>query len=957
MVFTGDKGVIKYSMERDKPSSIIPSIYQKAFRQLPLALIMLDQHHGIVDVNLLAFEVTGLHEGIIGLNFYDIISVDEINNIEPINQALATASDSLADIVLDPVKFKSEYVHDNNIVFKAKVLVSDESCYIIELHKTHSYKESLATFLAEVPNDHNESLKTFTNTSQYPFCIVDIKNKTYLLRNSAHLELENKLVNNSSLEEIPFLVDSAIPFSVYHETTQQSTVPFVEEHEYIDREGQKVYYEINGYPIISKELDFHFTILNYRDITTEVKARQTIEDYRNAFKELFSTLPGMVFRCLNETNWTVEYASAGSKALTGYNAEEIVNNNKVRYGDLIHEDDRQMVWDVIQESIKRRRFYDVRYRIITKKGKIKWVSERGKATFDQHDQVVSIGGFVTDISEGKLAEITLKKELQISESIAQISMQLLQDTVTPIKISKLVQDYVRVFSGSNFSVIYSPDENGAGYTLFNHSTEDEIITVHPEKYTNSQFKLLEKFKADPKAYINNEESSIILPGLWDDEKTISRLICIPAFTNNKLSGLLIMGGAEEDYTEETISAGQRLINMFSLGLYRLKAEETLQDAKTKAEESDRLKSLFLSNMSHEIRTPMNAIVGFAEMLQDTDLSREQKNKFLDVIIKSGDNLLRLINDIIDISKIEAGQLKFDYSDCLVNEMVYDLETYFKQEMVRQKKEHIKLYTQLGHPESDFALQTDCVRLKQILNNLIGNAIKFTDEGFIEYGYKIKSGYIEFFVRDSGIGIAPDKQKLIFERFGQVQEAISRNLSGTGLGLTISKNLVEMLGGELWVDSMPGEGSTFFFNLPLRIGATNTTRVQKDVSEENRQTIDLQGKTILVVEDVDTNFFYMSSLLQKLNCKIVRANNGQKAIDMCKNDPSIDLVLMDIELPVLDGYKATAEIKKFRPELPIIAQTAFAMMGERERSREAGCNDYLAKPIRKEELIKTLKKYM
>ncbi len=957
MVFTGNKGVTNYSMEREKLNSIIPSLYQNAFRQLPFALIMLDQQLVILDASIHLYEATGLDEKIISHNIFDILALEGIVNVADFKKFLNPTGNPDAIKPSCNVTFKPEYAQANMPGFTASPFMTDESGYIIKLHRIKSNEDILAMFLAEASGDHIESVKALADTSQYPFCILDLKNKAYLLRNNAHIELENKLVNNSSLEEIPYLVDSALPFSVYIETTRQSTVPFVEEHEYNDREGQKIFFEINGYPVISKNLNYHFAILNYRDITTEVKARQTIEDYRNAFKELFSTLPGMVFRCLNETSWTVEYASAGSKALTGYNAEEIVNNNKVRYGDLIHEDDRQMVWDVIQESIKRRRFYDVRYRIITKKGKIKWVSERGKATFDQHDQVVSIGGFVTDISEGKLAEISLKKELQISESIAQISMQLLQDTVTPIQISKLVQDYVKVFSGSNFSVIYSPDENGAGYTLFNHAAEDEIITVHPENYTNSQFKLLEKFKADPKAYINNEESSIILPGLWDEEKTISRLICIPAFTNNKLSGLLIMGDAEEDYTEETISAGQRLINMFSLGLYRLKAEETLQDAKTKAEESDRLKSLFLSNMSHEIRTPMNAIVGFAEMLQDTDLSREQKNKFLDVIIKSGDNLLRLINDIIDISKIEAGQLKFDYSDCLVNEMVYDLETYFKQEMIRQKKEHIKLYTQLGHPESDFALQTDCVRLKQILNNLIGNAIKFTDEGFIEYGYKIKSGYIEFFVRDSGIGIAPDKQKLIFERFGQVQEAISRNLSGTGLGLTISKNLVEMLGGELWVDSMPGEGSTFFFNLPLRIGTTNTTRVQKDESEENKQTIDLQGKTILVVEDVDTNFFYMSSLLQKLNCKIVRANNGQKAIDICKNDSSIDLVLMDIELPVLDGYKATAEIKKFRPELPVIAQTAFAMMGERERSREAGCNDYLAKPIRKEELIKTLKKYM
>jgi len=248
-------------------------------------------------------------------------------------------------------------------------------------------------------------------------------------------------------------------------------------------------------------------------------------------------------------------------------------------------------------------------------------------------------------------------------------------------------------------------------------------------------------------------------------------------------------------------------------------------------------------------------------------------------------------------------------------------------------------------------------LKQILNNLIGNAVKFTDEGFIEYGYQIKSGVIEFFVRDSGIGIAPDKQNVIFERFGQVREAISRNQTGTGLGLTISKNLVELLGGEIWVDSLPGEGSTFYFTLPLRVSAKTVNKSNEEQAIQPKPALDLTGKTILVVEDVDTNYFYMSSLLQKFNCTIIRANNGAKAVELCRTDSSINLVLMDIELPVMDGYKATIEIKKIRPDLPIIAQTAFAMMGERERSKEAGCNDYLAKPIRKEELVSTLRKYI
>jgi PAS domain S-box-containing protein len=550
-------------------------------------------------------------------------------------------------------------------------------------------------------------IKAIADTAPYPVCIFDFKRSKYLLRNKAHEELENKLVKNQSLQDMPFLIDNEAPYSIFQENIHKATVPFVEEHEYNDLEGHKLVYEIYGFPIISKAENQHFVILHYQNITIETNSRQEVAEYRKTLQDLFTNLPGMVFRCLNETNWTVEFASAGAKALTGYSSEELINNTKIKYGDLIHPDDRQMVWNIIQEAVKRKRHYDIQYRIITKKGKIKWVAERGLGTFDKHDQIVSIEGFISDISEGKVAELNLKRELEISEAIARISMELLKDTVTPIQVSKMVQDYVKDFTGSKISLIYTPDQGGNTFTLFNHEHEEEIITIHPADYPQEHTEFINKLIETSGSLIQNEPSTIILPGFINNEVEVSKLLSVPAYTNNKLSGLLILLNAIEDYSEEDIAVGQRFINMFALGIYRLRAEETLQDAKSKAEESDRLKSLFLSNMSHEIRTPMNAIVGFAEMLQDSDLNRDQKNKFLDVIIKSGDNLLRLINDIIDISKIEAGQLKFDYSDCLVNEMISDLETYFKQEMVRLRKSHLNLFVQLGHPENDFTLFTDC----------------------------------------------------------------------------------------------------------------------------------------------------------------------------------------------------------------------------------------------------------
>ena len=939
-------------------------MYKSAFKNSLSALMILDRDLIIRDINEVAISITGLSSEIINTPFQDYFYPEESTvTTDQFLRTFQTANDiitrlkhnykEVAAVSNDYSKPLEEPV-DKFLLLKINPI---KEGYLVEIKPYIQPKQGNISFIEEFLNGDNTSLITALELYNTPFCVINMDSKQYVFQNNAHKEMIKNLVNMENIMNIPDLVDKELFLSVLREASSNVFVPFIEEHEYLDLQGQKRYYKIHGTPVLKPADSSHFLILQYWEQTQEVWLKKEVADYKRLIRELFTNLPGMVFRCLNENSWTMEYISPSCKEMTGYTYLELVNNNKIRYGDLIHPDDRPHVWQSIQDAIKRKRSYTVKYRLITRKGKEKWVQETGKANFDNSGVVVDIEGFISDISEGQVTQQKLKRELQVSEAIARIGFDILKDTVSPIDIATQIQEYIIDFTGSRFSLIYAPNETDNDFSLFVRTNPEKVSTVQLSDYTDQQKAFLEKMMVLEEPFIQNQKNVIFLPGYSDEAVEVNRCFCIPAFTNNKLSGLLIAGDSDEDFTNEDAAAGKRLISMFALGMYRLKAEEKLQEAKCKAEESDRLKSLFLSNMSHEIRTPMNAIVGFAEMLQDSDLSIDQKNKFLEVIIKSGDNLLRLINDIIDISKIEAGQLKFDYNDCLVNEMIADLETFFKRELVRLKKTHLNLYIRMGHPESDFALQTDSTRLKQVLNNLIGNAIKFTDEGFIEFGYEIKAGTIEFFVRDSGIGIARDKQDLIFERFGQVQEAISRNLAGTGLGLTISKNLVELMGGRIWVDSMPGEGSTFFFTLPLRMAKKVVPINAKPEVSPSKSSFDLSGRKILIVEDVDTNYFYLSSLLQKFNCKVIRAANGQRAVDMVKEDDRIDLVLMDIELPILDGYQATRLIKETRPDLPVIAQTAFAMMGEREKSREAGCNDYLSKPIRKEELLSVLKKFL
>lgn len=372
-------------------------------------------------------------------------------------------------------------------------------------------------------------------------------------------------------------------------------------------------------------------------------------------------------------------------------------------------------------------------------------------------------------------------------------------------------------------------------------------------------------------------------------------------------------------------------------------KDALERAKQRAEESDILKSNFLANMSHEIRTPMNGILGFVQLLKGEE-SEEKRDRYIDIVYHNGMMLVNLIDDIIDISKIDAGQLAINQAECNLDDLMFDVYTFFNEVKFKQEKEHINIrLLNLNDDESNI-LFTDGQRLRQVLVNLIGNALKFTDKGNVEFGYVNihEKNKIQFFVRDSGIGIPEDKRDIIFERFRQVQEGSTRKYGGTGIGLYISKNIINLLGGDIWFDSKIGEGTTFYFSLPYK------ERHFQDSGSFLFSTSETEynwtGKNILIAEDVEVNFRYLSTILADTKANILWAKNGKEAIDKTFDGSNIDIVLMDIQMPLIDGYEATAEIRKTKPSLPIIAQTAYALPHDNIKCFEVGCNDYISKPI-------------
>lgn len=377
----------------------------------------------------------------------------------------------------------------------------------------------------------------------------------------------------------------------------------------------------------------------------------------------------------------------------------------------------------------------------------------------------------------------------------------------------------------------------------------------------------------------------------------------------------------------------------------------LKEAKEKAEESNRLKSVFLQNVSHEIRTPMNAIIGFMRLLKDTPNDEETRNQFYEIINMSGERLLATVNDLIDISQIETQQIKVNKSVINISEILF---TLLNRSIPLAAKNNNKISCTSKYLNTNAILYTDKNLLSGIFTNLVNNAMKFTVDGTIEIGSREEGNNIVFFVKDTGIGIPENRHHAIFDRFVQADLTLSRSHEGSGLGLSIAKAYAQLLGGDLWVESEVGKGSTFFFNIPKKEIKPEQTET---IIPESIDKISEDNYKILVAEDDEMSYLFLKNLLEQKGIGIVHAWNGAEAVEMVRNDNEISLVLMDIKMPVMSGEEAIRQIRTFNQNIPIIAQTAYAMPADRYKLLELGCNDYISKPIVINRLIKLLQKYM
>ena len=691
------------------------------------------------------------------------------------------------------------------------------------------------------------------------------------------------------------------------------------------KDGSELWAEDHGWLVLdeNKNTIFHEGML--RDVTDRKKAEDALKVSEDKYRTMIEYSNDLIWTLDNEGNFVFMNETAAKT--TGLNLDEWIGRSFV---PLILEEDMHMIMDVFAQTIGGKPCnYELRFK--KDDNSILSISVNTSPIYIS-GKVEGIVSFGRDISESKQAEKQLK---------------LLGRAIDQSPVTVMITDKKGIIEYTNpkFTEI-------TGYT--------------PEEVKGKNPRILQ----------SGEQTKEFYTELWDT--ILSGNVWQGEFHNKKKNG----GSFWESAAISSITDSNGEVSFFLAVKEDITEKKNmiaeLIKAKDRAEESDRLKSAFLSNMSHEIRTPMNGILGFAGLLKSPNLTGEQQQEYIAIIETSGARMLNIIKDIVDISKIEAGLMEVDLQLSNINQQTEYIYTFFKPEV---EGKGMKLSHVNGLSGKAAMVNTDREKLYAILINLVKNAIKYSDTGAIEFGYNLVQtrhalsrtetetdtkidtetetrdalSVLQFYVKDTGIGVPADRQKAIFDRFVQADISDTRAYQGAGLGLSISKAFVEMLGGTIWVESEEGKGSTFYFTIPYQVPVEEKP-IHSAIVPVAETENEISGLKILIAEDDPTSEMLISLALKSYSKEIIKVKSGNAALEICRNNPDIDLIMMDIKMKDLDGYEATRQIRLFNKEVIIIAQTAYALINEREKALEAGCNDYISKPISVDLLRGLVEKY-
>ncbi|MDD4148545.1 MAG: ATP-binding protein [Bacteroidales bacterium] len=584
---------------------------------------------------------------------------------------------------------------------------------------------------------------------------------------------------------------------------------------------------------------------------------------------------------------------------------------------------------------------------------VKYLSHIITHIYNSDNELEGYKGIIQDITLLKESQNRLKYKTQLDKLIANISSSFIKKSEDfELTISNSLEIIAKFFNVDRayFLKFASDDLNTLEVSEYN----SERVAYNTRQLFRENPALFELcvFTARSENAIQISDVSMIDESMIEEKKEVTKydvksFMCIPVYNDKLEFGIFGMDCVDKcrEWSDAEMNALKIIANIISDAIYRNIFEKELIIARKKAEESDRLKSAFLANMSHEIRTPMNAILGFAELLKIPNLAGEQQLEFVDIIDKSGNRMLNTIDDIIKMSRIDSEQEKVYLDEVELVEMIKDTFDLFK---LKAQQSGLDFEFFIPEDVEKVCLTTDKEKVNAILSNLVNNAIKFTKNGSVKFGFNLENGGVTFFVKDTGVGIDTDKFEAVFERFVQEDVSLNRVHEGSGLGLAISKAYIELIGGSIWFESQKGFGSSFYFKL-------NSSWKIVDCITDNGDELNVAtnlGITVLIAEDQEVSQLYLSCLLKNYCDNMIFAPNGKEALKICTENSDIDLVLMDIKMPIMDGHAAALEIKKKKPNLPIIAQTAFSLEDEKKKFGDA-FDGYLTKPIGRKELLEVV----